>query len=309
MNVLLVAEEAAGIMALRALAQTEHRLVAVLTAEPTRGGGATVAAAAATLGIPVLPSARVREAETAGWVRARAIDLLLNVHSLYVVHPEVVHAPRIGSFNLHPGPLPEYAGLNAPSWAIFHGEVEHAVTVHWMVPEVDAGPIAYATAFAIAEGDTGLTLSARCAREGVPLLLRLVEQAAANPAAIPRHPQDPTRRRYFGREAPNGGRLSWRRPARELVNFVCASDYLPFPSPWGHPRARWRGRDLYILKAALTGRPADRPAGTVGSVEGGAATVAAGDEWLLIERVRLDDEPAAAAGELLTGGDLLGDGR
>jgi methionyl-tRNA formyltransferase len=309
MNILLVAEEAAGIMALRALARTEHRLVAALTAEPTRGGGSTVAAAAAALGIPVLPSARVREAETADWVRAQEIDLLLNVHSLYVVHPEVLHGPRIGSFNLHPGPLPEYAGLNAPSWAIYHGESEHAVTVHWMAPEIDAGPIAYATSFAIAEEDTGLTLSARCAREGVPLLLRLVEQAAANPAAIPRRPQDLTRRRYFGREAPNGGRLSWRWPAREVVNFVRASDYLPFPSPWGHPRARWRGQDLYILKAALTGQPADRPAGTVGGLGGGAATVAAGDEWLRIERVRLDDEPAAAAGELLVRGDVLEDGR
>ena len=56
---------------------------------------------------------------------------------------DVLEAPRIGSFNLHPGPLPEYAGLNAPSWAIYHGEQEHRVTLHWLDAGIDTGPIAY----------------------------------------------------------------------------------------------------------------------------------------------------------------------
>ena len=73
-------------------------------------------------------------------MREQGVDLLLNVHSLYLIaRRTVVAAPRIGSFNLHPGPLPEYAGLNTPSWAIYNGEREHGVTVHWMEPGVDTG--------------------------------------------------------------------------------------------------------------------------------------------------------------------------
>ena len=72
--------------------------------------------------MPILPSTSVRDPEFAEWMRSEEIDLLLNVHSLYVIHADLVAAPRTGSFNLHPGPLPEYAGLNAPSWAIYHGE-------------------------------------------------------------------------------------------------------------------------------------------------------------------------------------------
>ena len=102
-------------------------------------------------------------------MRSEEIDLLLNVHSLYVIHADLVAAPRTGSFNLHPGPLPEYAGLNAPSWAIYHGESRHTVTVHWMEPGIDTGAIAYETSFEIAEDDTGLSLSARCVREDCPV--------------------------------------------------------------------------------------------------------------------------------------------
>ena len=67
----------------------------------------------------------------------------MNVHSLFLIHPWS-SAPTIGSFNLHPGPLPEYAGLNVPSWAIYEGEKRsHGVTVHWMDEGVDTGPIAW----------------------------------------------------------------------------------------------------------------------------------------------------------------------
>ena len=141
-------------------------------APATSTGGATVASAASTLGLPSLPSERVREPAFADWIHAHDVDLLLNVHSLFVVNSDVIKAPRIGALNLHPGPLPEYAGLNAPSWAIYFGETRHAVTLHWMDVEIDTGAIAYSAEFDVEEEDTGLSLSARCVREGLPLMRR-----------------------------------------------------------------------------------------------------------------------------------------
>lgn len=307
MRILLVAEESAGINVLRALAGTEHDVVAALTAEPTHGGGATVASVAEALGVPVLPSISVRDPALASWVRDQEIDLLLNVHSLYVVSADVVAAPRIGSFNVHPGPLPEYAGLNAPSWAIYHGEPRHAVTIHWMDAGIDTGPIAYSTTFDLTGEETGLTVSVRCAREGVELVLRLVDDATVDPSSIPRKPQDPKRRRYFGPSPPDEARIGWRAPAREVVALVRACDYAPFPSPWGNARARWQGRELAVLKASRTGERAPCPPGTVGRVADGFAIVATGDEWIRIGRVRYGDV-STDAGALLAPGDRLEDG-
>ena len=296
MNVLLVAEESAGIQVLRALAASPYRVVAAMTAPPTRGGGATVGGVAEQLGVPVVPSERVRDPDTADWMRDEGVDLLLNVHSLYLIVGEVVAAPSIGSFNLHPGPLPEYAGLNTPSWAIYNGEPRHGVTVHWMEPGVDTGAIAYESRFDLTESDTGLSVSARCVREGVPLIERLLEVAADDPAAIPRLEQDLSRRRYYKRaDVPDGGRIDWSRPAKQIVDHVRAADYFPFPSPWGSPSTRLGDLELQIIKASRTGVPADAAPGTLVTDDGDGVRVAAEDEWVRVDRVLADGRPRPAS--------------
>jgi methionyl-tRNA formyltransferase len=138
LNVLLAAEEGAGLQALKLVTESRHRLIAVLTgASNANIQTASVAAAADRLGVPVWDARLVACASFARSLRRENVDLLLNVHSLVVAHADVVAAPRIGSFNLHPGPLPEYAGLNAPSWAIYHGARHYAVTLHRMEAGID----------------------------------------------------------------------------------------------------------------------------------------------------------------------------
>jgi methionyl-tRNA formyltransferase len=299
MKILLVAEEAAGIQVLRRVADSNYELVAVMTQPPTHGGGATVAGVAEGLGVTVLPSQRVKEPELGAWIRDAEVDLLLNVHSLYVADEEVVGAPRIGSFNMHPGPLPEYAGLNAPSWAIYNGEPRHGVTVHWMEPGIDTGAIAYERRFELDEAETGLSLSLRCVREGLPLVEQLLEDAALD--RIPAQQQDLSRRNYYGRQAPQDGRIDWNRPAREVVAFVRACDYFPFPSPWGHPLARLDGRDVAVLKAAPIGGKATVAPGEVGPPGETGISVAAAGEWVEVQRLSVEDEVVDAVDVLQPG--------
>jgi methionyl-tRNA formyltransferase len=93
------------------------------------------------------------------------------------------------------GPLPEYAGLNMVGWAIYHGEQRYGVTLHWMEAGIDTGAIAYQASFAIGDDATGLSVFGACVRLGVPLVLRLLETAAADRAAIPSEPQTGARQR------------------------------------------------------------------------------------------------------------------
>src|SRR5438876_2368799 len=176
MNVLLVGEESAGIQTLKALARSDHRLVAVL-ASPAKSalGCATVRTVAEKLGYPTWPAKLVKNPSFANTVRSENVDIILNVHSLFIINDKVLDAPRIGSFNLHPGPLPRYAGLNAVSWALYRGERTHGVTLHKMVPEIDAGPIVFQEFFPIEENDTALSLSGKCVKAGMALVTRLLE--------------------------------------------------------------------------------------------------------------------------------------
>jgi methionyl-tRNA formyltransferase len=311
LRVVVVAEESAGAQALDALlaAPESPEIVAVVTAPKPEGRRRPLVAAAATRhGLDVHPASTLRDGSFAETIRELDVDLLVNVHSLSVLGSDIVRAPRIGSFNLHPGPLPEYAGLNVPSWAIYEGETTHAVTVHWMDVEIDSGPVAYGASFAIDSADTGLSLTAKCVRHGVPLVLRLLDDAARDPSSIPAFEQDLRRRRYFGREVPNEGRLVWGDSAGQIVRFVRAADYGPFDSPWGMPRARLGDDSVGITKASLTGEVADKPPGTVGRpLEGGGMRIAAADEWVAVHRMRRNGRSICPS-ELCSPGERLGDG-
>ncbi len=300
LRILLIAEEAAGVQTLRMLAGSVHDVVAVMTRGLGMGAiGATVAGVASRLGYRLWPARRGRDPGFADVIRQEKVDLLLNVHALYILPAEVVAAPLIGSFNLHPGPLPRYAGLNAPSWAIYHGERTHGVTVHWMDRGIDTGPIAFAAEVPIEDDDTGLTLNAKCVRAGLPLLHDLLH--AASHDVVPQIAQPLGPRRYYGHEVPHQGRLIWTESAARVVNFVRACDYAPFASPWGLPRAYLNGREIVVLKAALTGERTGAEPGVIGRRVGSEVLVSARDEWIKVRRIQIGSSAFPAADALREG--------
>jgi methionyl-tRNA formyltransferase len=295
MNVALAGGESAGLQLLHALARSNHHLVAVLASPPKPGSSAvSVWNAAKSLGFEPWPAKWVKDPEFGERLRSLQVDILLNV----------LAAPRLGAFNLHPGPLPRYAGRNVVSWAIFRGESMHGVTVHRMDPEIDAGPIAYQTLLPIEAGDSGLSLSLKCAREGVALVLRLLEVAAGDPAKLELRPQDLTQREYFGGEVPEGGRICWSWAARKVVDFVRACDFFPFSSPWGYPRARLGVQGFALVKARQTGLASRVSPGTVGESTDSGVLVACQDEWILVSKLLLGDR-YIPADELLRPGIAL----
>lgn len=307
LTVALAAEEAAGVRALRLLTARGHRMVAVLSDSGETTAGATVAAVARNAGIPLRPGSQVREPAFAGELKAQGAHLLLNVHSLHIVDPEVLAAPTLGAYNLHPGPLPERAGLHAPSWALYDGDETHAVSLHRMTATLDAGPIAFAERFEIGRRATALTVMSECVRRGLGLVERLIE-LAENGEPVPAHHQDLARRRWFGAGPPEGGRLDWHRPARRVVDFVRACDYGPFASPWGFPRCAAAGREVAIAAAQAMDETADAEPGTVAAGEGAAVSVAAADSWVRVEQVEVAGR-RVPAGEVLRPGERLRPGR
>jgi len=284
LHVAVAAAEGTGAQVVRRLVERHrvHLVLASPSTEPSQGP----AEVAAENDIPVRAPELVTQPDFAETLRASGIDLLLNVHSLYIVHTDVLATPRLGAFNLHPGPLPEYAGLSCPSWAIYNGATEYGVTVHRMTETIDAGDIAYAARFAIRADDTGGTLSARCARAGVPLLLGLVDDACAG-GAIPGLAQDLTRRRYYAQAGPEP-RLDWSLPAHRVVGHIRAADYSPFGSPWADPLAFLDRREIAVVKAAASGESADGVAPGTIELRDGVVRVAAADEWVVVRRVKVD---------------------
>lgn len=63
--------------------------------------------------------------------------------------------------NIHPALLPAFPGLDTHARALSSGAVEHGASVHFVIPEVDAGPIIIQRRVPVEPGDSPETLAAR----------------------------------------------------------------------------------------------------------------------------------------------------
>ncbi len=73
----------------------------------------------------------------------------------FVIH----YAGRL--MNIHPSLLPEFPGLDTHQRAIDAGVAEHGVSVHFVTPSLDGGPIIIQARVPVQEGDDAETLAAR----------------------------------------------------------------------------------------------------------------------------------------------------
>jgi len=63
--------------------------------------------------------------------------------------------------NIHPSLLPKYRGLDTHARALAAGDREHGASVHWVTPQLDAGPVIARARVAILPGDDPQRLSER----------------------------------------------------------------------------------------------------------------------------------------------------
>jgi phosphoribosylglycinamide formyltransferase-1 len=91
--------------------------------------------------------------------------------------------------NIHPALLPQFKGLHTHRRVLEAGVERHGATVHFVVPEMDSGPIIAQDAVAVAGDDTEATLAARVLEVEhriYPEALRLVAEGRVS-LDTPRH--------------------------------------------------------------------------------------------------------------------------
>jgi methionyl-tRNA formyltransferase len=275
---------AAGLQGLRAIAEFGCDVVSVLVLKVQATTGATVGQFARSKGYRVDSGKQVKSAEFADYLRGCGVDLFINVLSPFWVCPEVLSAPRIGSFNLHPSLLPRHAGLSPMAWALYSGDTEHGVTLHWMDPTIDTGAIVYQHKLPIEPTDNAVSMLRACVRSGIPMITDLLRIATDNPHQIPRKPQDQSHRSYHGQQAPGGGKIDWNKTAREVRCLARGYDYAPLRAPWGPLLAEIGGRQVEVSQICMTGKSCEGHIPGSAAPEGlnpGSAMIATADEWIL----------------------------
>jgi len=101
--------------------------------------------------------------------------LILLAGYMRLLTPEFVSLFGGRILNIHPALLPSFPGLEAQRQALEHGVKVTGCTVHFVVPEVDAGPIILQSAVEVMEGDTVESLSARVLEQEHAIYARAVK--------------------------------------------------------------------------------------------------------------------------------------
>jgi phosphoribosylglycinamide formyltransferase-1 len=107
------------------------------------------------------------------------IDLVCLAGFMRLLSPGFVGLWQNRMLNIHPALLPALKGLDTHRRALQAGATVHGATVHFVVPEMDAGPIIMQGAVAVHAGDSEDALAARVLaveHRIYPAALRLVAE-------------------------------------------------------------------------------------------------------------------------------------
>lgn len=130
-----------------------------------------------------------RDAELAGWLEAREVDLIVLAGFMEILGGSFIRRFEGRIVNVHPSLLPAFPGIQAIEQAIDHGVQVMGVTVHFVDEEVDSGPILLQESFELPYPRDIEAIEQRVHEIEHRLLPRAVRLIAAG--AVSRDPANP----------------------------------------------------------------------------------------------------------------------
>ena len=119
------------------------------------------------------------DAEMADALAASRPDWIVCAGYMRILGEAFVQRFRGRLLNIHPSLLPKYRGLHTHQRALEAGDAEHGASVHFVVPELDAGAVIAQAPVPVLAGDTVESLAQRVLGVEHPLLVQVLQWAAA----------------------------------------------------------------------------------------------------------------------------------
>jgi len=120
------------------------------------------------------------EAELQNKLELHDIDLVCLAGFMRILTGAFVQRWTGRMINIHPSILPSYKGLHTHERALADGVKLHGCTVHYVAPEMDAGPIIIQAAVPVLVSDTADVLAARVLEQEHVIYAKALARVAAN---------------------------------------------------------------------------------------------------------------------------------
>ena len=311
MRIVFIGTGEIGVPTLRALLDSEHEVVGIVTqpdkpvgreqrieAPPIKkeiarsGGFQTPKAFGAGKPPPleVLQPAKIKDPQAIEELRALKPDVIVVVAYGQILPRDVLGIPRLACLNLHASLLPRWRGAAPVQAAIAAGDCETGITVMHMDEGLDTGDILSQRNLEILPNDTGGSLHDRLAQIAPETLLESLRLVAAENA--PRIPQDNARATYAPKLKREHGLIDWSESAEAIDRKIRAYN------PWPGAFMKVDRQNLKIFSASvvdLNGQPGEVLRSDKELI------VATGKGALSLAEVQLEGKRRMSAGKFLRG--------
>jgi methionyl-tRNA formyltransferase len=255
LRLLFAGTPAPAVVALEALLDSRHEVVAVLTRPDARSGRgrkvsrSPVAERADVAGLPVLQPRSPREPDFLEQLAALAVDCAPVVAYGALVPQAALDLPRHGWVNLHFSLLPAWRGAAPVQHAIMAGDDITGASTFRLEAGLDTGPVFGTVTAAIGPRDTAGDLLGRLAVSGAGLLVATLD--GIEDGSLEPQPQPAEGISLAPRIEVADARVDWSLPAHVVDRRI--RGVTPAPGAW----TTWRGERLRLGPVEV---PADSPA-------------------------------------------------
>jgi methionyl-tRNA formyltransferase len=296
MRIVFIGTGEIGVPTLRALLNSQHEVVAVVT-QPDKPIGRDqriepppVKKEIERTRIPILQPPRIKDSQAIEKIRGFAPDLIVVVAYGQILPRDVLQIPRLACLNLHASLLPRWRGAAPIQAAIAAGDCETGITTMYMDEGFDTGDILLQRNVEILPNDTGGSLHDRLAQIASETLLESLRLIAVGSA--PRIPQDNAQATYAPKLKREHGLIDWSESAEAIERKIRAYN------PWPGAFMKVDSQNLKIFSASVVDL-----AGQLGEIlcTGKGLIVAAGKGALSLAEVQLEGKRRMTAVEFLRG--------
>lgn len=137
------------------------------------------------------------------------INLGLIMSFSYLLPATVYDLPAKGFFNVHPGPLPAYRGVDPVFWQIVNREERAGISIHKLDGGYDTGPLVLSQMIRLMPADSYGILNAKLASLATGMV-RVLLKLAAYDLKIPSKPQ-PESVVYYDRQTAKDITINWQK--------------------------------------------------------------------------------------------------
>ncbi|AYF99096.1 methionyl-tRNA formyltransferase [Protaetiibacter intestinalis] len=280
MRLIFAGSPAAAVPSLRALLDSRHEVVAVVTREDAPQGRKRVLTPTPVAELAEEAGIRVIKANRLATVTAEllALEADLGVVVAYggLIREPVLSAPRHGWINLHFSLLPRWRGAAPVQRAVMAGDAETGAAVFQLVEELDAGPVFAMERATVGRVQTAGHLLEALSVSGARLLVGVVDAIEDGTAtAIPQEGEVTLAPKL----TLDDGRIDWTLPVARVDALIRGVT----PEPGA--TTLLDGERFKIHEAAIAHGAAQLPPGALAQ-RGKAVHVGTGDEPLELRTVQ-----------------------